>query len=173
MTKYRKVVVLGNRAVGKTSLTLQFIKEEFPQDYKPSEDQYWTKQFSIDGVGYEICVVSEVDGYVIVYSVDSPRSFRIASKLFRKLQDHRGRRRMPVVLVGNKKDLPPECHTVSPEEGRAVADVWDAPFMEVSAKDLEESRKVFCKIIKEIDGLNRPLPAPQTFKPQKRCRECL
>nr|DBA32820.1 TPA: hypothetical protein GDO54_000581 [Pyxicephalus adspersus] len=137
MTKYRKVVVLGHRAVGKTSLTLQFIKE-FPQDYKPSEDQYWAKLFSIDGVGYEICVVdtrsqnelsfirpsyvSEVDGYVIVYSVDSPRSFRIASRLYRKLEDKRGRRRMPVVLVGNKKDLPPDRHTVSPEEGRAVAD---------------------------------------------------
>ncbi|XP_072279312.1 GTP-binding protein Rheb-like [Pyxicephalus adspersus] len=155
MTKYRKVVVLGHRGVGKTSLTLQFIKEEFPQDYKSSEDQYWAKIFSIDGVGYQLCVVdtrsqnelsfirpsyvSEVDGYVIVYSVDSPRS-------------------MPVVLVGNKKDIPPDRHTVSPEEGRAVAELWNAPFMEVSAKDLEESRKVFCKIIEEIDGLNRPLP---------------
>nr|DBA14310.1 TPA: hypothetical protein GDO54_005302 [Pyxicephalus adspersus] len=163
MTKYRKVVVLGYRGVGKTSLTLQFNNEKFPQDYKPSEDQCWTKTFFIDGAEYEFCVVD-----TIIYSVDSLRSFQIASGLYGKLKVKRGKRRMPVVLVGNKKDIPPDCHKISPEEGREVADMWNAPFMEVSAKDLEESRKVFCKIIKEIDGLNRPLPVPETPKPEKK-----
>ncbi|XP_072288207.1 GTP-binding protein Rheb-like [Pyxicephalus adspersus] len=185
--KYRKVVVLGLGGVGKTSLILQFIKGEFIHDYHTSEDKYFTKIFSMDRAEYELCVVdtssqaefsfippsylSGVDGYIIVYSVDSLRSFHIASGLHRKLEAKTGKLRMPVVLVGNKKDNPPDRHAISPDEGRAMADMWDAPFMEVSAKDLEESQKVFFKIIEEIDGLNGPClyHKPQNLKKKNCC----
>ncbi|XP_072288116.1 GTPase RhebL1-like [Pyxicephalus adspersus] len=101
-----------------------------PEKYHLSIDNFkyylnicWTKTFSMDQTKYKLCVVdttsqaefsfippsyvSGVDGYIIVYSVDSPRSFHIASVLYKMLKDKRGKGCMPVVLVGNKKDIPP------------------------------------------------------------------
>lgn len=44
--------------------------------------------------------------------------------------------RVPVVLVGNKTDLYSE-RTVSAEEGRRLAESWNAQFLETSAKQNE------------------------------------
>jgi len=45
---------------------------------------------------------------------------------------------VPVVLVGNKKDLHMN-RVVSQEEGRKLADSWKAVFLEASAKQNEVS----------------------------------
>ncbi|XP_073462560.1 GTPase RhebL1-like [Aquarana catesbeiana] len=186
MAKYRKVVILGHQAVGKTSLTLQFLRQEFPQVYHPTIENVWKKTFSLGLAEYELDVVdtasqmefsyipqsliSGVDGYIVVYSVDSFRSFQIAGGLYRKLEAKRGRRRMPIVLVGNKKDIPAQRRHVTHEDGKRLAENWNAPFIEVSAKDSEECKEVFTKIIEEIDGVPRLRSLPPTpDEGRKRC----
>lgn len=62
---------------------------------------------------------------------------------------------MPIVLVGNKTDLPPHSREVQVEEGQKLADAWGAAFMESSAKDPEKSSIIFTKIIEEIDRVER------------------
>ncbi|XP_077314572.1 GTPase RhebL1-like [Lithobates pipiens] len=181
MAKYRRIVILGHQAVGKTSLTLQFLREEFPQVYNPTIESVWKKTFSLGLAEYELdmvdtasqtefsyipqSLISGVDGYIVVYSVDSLRSFRIAGGLYRKLEAKRGRRRMPIILVGNKKDIPSQRRQVEHEDGKKLAEFWNAPFMEVCAKDPEECKEVFTKIIEEIDGASRPPPPPPPPSP--------
>lgn len=48
--------------------------------------------------------------------------------------------RLPVVLVGNKKDLHMD-RVVTEEEGRRLADSWKAIFLEASAKQNEVTSK--------------------------------
>ena len=48
----------------------------------------------------------DIHGYVLVYSIDSLRSFEIVKILYDKIVDMVGQTpKVPVVLVGNKKDL--------------------------------------------------------------------
>lgn len=47
---------------------------------------------------------------------------------------------MPVVLVGNKKDLHMN-RVVTQEEGHRLADTWKAVFLEASAKQNEVTSK--------------------------------
>jgi len=47
---------------------------------------------------------------------------------------------VPVVLVGNKKDLHMD-RVVTQEEGRRLADSWKAVFLEASAKQNEVTSK--------------------------------
>ncbi|XP_018103884.1 RHEB like 1 S homeolog isoform X1 [Xenopus laevis] len=70
---------------------------------------------------------------------------------------------MPIVLVGNKNDLPTHCREVKPEDGKKLAESWGAAFLEVSAKDPERSKLIFTKMIEEIDRVER------SFDEEKKC----
>ncbi|KAG8585863.1 hypothetical protein GDO81_005176 [Engystomops pustulosus] len=177
--KHRKVVMLGYPSVGKSSLALQFINGDFPKEYEPTIENSWSKTFVLGNDEFELDVVDTagqdeyslipqsfifgIHGYIVVYSVACARSFQIATGLHRTLVDKRGKCLMPIVLVGNKTDLPANCREVKAEEGKKLADSWGAAFMEVSAKDPEKSKQIFTKIIEEIDRVER------TFGDEKRC----
>ncbi|MEE6518904.1 hypothetical protein FKM82_030224 [Ascaphus truei] len=167
LTKFRKVVILGYCSVGKSSLALQFVKGDFNEDYDPTIQNTWSKTLVIGFDEYDLQLMDTagqdeyslmphsfvlcIHGYVLVYSVTSLKSFQIANEIHAKLQEKRGKSRMPIVLVGNKNDLPSHNREVKMEDGKKLADSWGAAFMEASAKDSEKSHLIFTKIIEEID----------------------
>ncbi|KAM3933641.1 GTPase RhebL1 [Leptodactylus fuscus] len=177
--KHRKVVMLGYPSVGKSSLAIQFTKGEFSKQYEPTIENTWSKTFTLGDDVFELDVVDTagqdeyslvphsfmigIHGYIVVYSVACGRSFEIASGLHRTLVDRRGKCMTPIVLVGNKNDLPANCRQVKAEDGKKLADSWGAAFMEVSAKDPERSQQIFIKIIEEIDRMER------SYSDEKRC----
>ncbi|XP_069828240.1 GTPase RhebL1 [Dendropsophus ebraccatus] len=177
--KHRKVVMLGYPSVGKSSLALQFVKGDFPKEYEPTIENTWSKTFVLGNDEFELDVVDTagqdeyslipqsfffgIHGYIVVYSVACSRSFQIATGLHRTLVDRKGKCLMPIVLVGNKTDLPPHNRQVKTEEGKKLADSWGAAFLEVSAKDPERSKLIFTKIIEEIDRVER------SFCEEKKC----
>ncbi|NXE17210.1 REBL1 GTPase, partial [Lophotis ruficrista] len=95
-----------------------------------------------------------VHGYVLVYSVTSLRSFQVVKTLRNKLYESRGRRRMPVVLVGNKVDLPLQSREVKTDEGKKLVESWGSVFLESSAKESQVTQGIFTKIIEEIDRVD-------------------
>lgn len=177
--KHRKVVMLGYPSVGKSSLALQFCKGDFQKEYEPTIENTWSKTFVLGDDEFELDVVDTagqdeysllpqsfvygIHGYIVVYSVACSRSFQIATGLHRVLTDRRGKCLMPIVLVGNKNDLPSQSRQVKQEEGKKLADSWGAAFLEVSAKDPEKSKQIFTKIIEEIDRVER------SFSDEKKC----
>ena len=46
-----------------------------------------------------------IDGYVMVYSIDSEKSFEVIQVIYEKLVNLIGNPSVPLVLVGNKSDL--------------------------------------------------------------------
>ena len=47
----------------------------------------------------------DMHGYVLVYSINSTKSFEVIQTLYDKIVDQVGNPKLPVILVGNKKDL--------------------------------------------------------------------
>uniref|UniRef100_A0A674AR37 GTP-binding protein Rheb n=1 Tax=Salmo trutta TaxID=8032 RepID=A0A674AR37_SALTR len=148
--KSRKIAVLGYRSVGKSSLTIQFVEGQFVDSYDPTIENTFTKMITVNGQEYLLQLVDtagqdeysifpqtysiDINGYILVYSVTSNKSFEVIKVIHEKLLDMVGKVQVPIMLVGNKKDLHME-RVISCEEGKALADSWNAAFMESSAKE--------------------------------------
>uniref|UniRef100_A0A3B1JVV3 GTP-binding protein Rheb n=1 Tax=Astyanax mexicanus TaxID=7994 RepID=A0A3B1JVV3_ASTMX len=143
--KSRKIAVLGYRSVGKSSLTIQFVEGQFVDSYDPTIENTFTKMITVNGQEYHLQLVDtagqvrkylfhNINGYILVYSVTSNKSFEVVKVIHEKLLDMVGKVQVPIMLVGNKKDLHME-RVISCEEGKALAESWNAAFMESSAKE--------------------------------------
>jgi Ras family protein len=157
---------MGFRSVGKTSLTTQFVENQFNDSYDPTIENTFRKTIKVSGQEYqlelidtagqdELSMVSQnhcmnLDGYVLVYSVTSEKSFEIVKNIYTRLQDVTGKKFFPVVLVGNKTDLK-SSRIISYEEGRRLADEWQAVFVEASAKQNEKVADIFSLIVDKIE----------------------
>ncbi|XP_015462649.2 ras-related and estrogen-regulated growth inhibitor-like protein isoform X1 [Astyanax mexicanus] len=77
------------------------------------------------------------DGFVLVYSICDRASFNTIGKLLQSIKatkDYAGLQNVPIVIVGNKRDLH-HRRTVLSEEGRLLALSADCQFYEVSAAE--------------------------------------
>ncbi|XP_032641486.1 GTPase RhebL1 isoform X1 [Chelonoidis abingdonii] len=170
LVRYRKVVILGYRSVGKTSLAHQFVDGEFLECYDPTVESTYNKMLMVGKDEFHLQLVDTagqdeytilppsfsigIHGYLLIYSVTSLRSFQVVKTLHNRLYESRGKTRMPVVLVGNKADLSMESREVKTDEGKKLADSWGAVFLESSAKENQMTRGIFTKIIEEIDRVD-------------------
>lgn len=164
--KQRKVAVMGSRSVGKSSLAIQFAQGQFVDSYDPTIENTFNKNMKIQGQEYEVLVVDtagqdeftifptqysvDIDGYVLVYSIDSEKSFEVVQVIYEKLVDLLGNPSVPLVLVGNKCDLHME-RRISEATGKKLAQDMKAMFLETSAKDNQCAMDLFTKSIIQIE----------------------
>ncbi|XP_063306882.1 GTP-binding protein Rheb [Pelobates fuscus] len=167
--KSRKIAILGYRSVGKSSLTIQFVEGQFIDSYDPTIENTFTKLLSVNGQDYQLQLVDtagqdefsifpptysiDINGYILVYSVTSIKSFEVIKIIYEKLLDMVGKVQVPIMLVGNKKDLHME-RVISFEEGKALAESWHAAFLESSAKENQTTVDVFKRIILEAEKID-------------------
>lgn len=77
------------------------------------------------------------DGFVLVYSICDRVSFNMVTRLIQTIKstkDYLGLDKVPIAIVGNKRDLH-HRRTVLSEEGRLLALASDCQFYEVSAAE--------------------------------------
>ncbi|KAJ3196265.1 GTP-binding protein [Irineochytrium annulatum] len=166
--KVRKIAVLGSRAVGKSSLVIQFVESHFSETYYPTIENTFTKLVRhrnqdyaaeiIDTAGQdEFSILNSrhalgIHGYVLVYSIASRSSFDMTSIIRDKILNLAGVEWIPIVLVGNKADLAGggQRH-VGEEEGRKLASEWGASFLETSAKEGTNVAKIFELTLMQIE----------------------
>ncbi|XP_072255466.1 GTPase RhebL1 [Pyxicephalus adspersus] len=134
LVRHRKVVMLGYPTVGKSSLALQFIHGEFPKVYEPTIEHTWSKTFMVGNDEFELDVV-DTAGHDEYSLIPHSSIFGIHGYIV-----------VYSVTCARR------------------ADSWGAAFMEVSAKDPENSKKIFVKIIEEIDRVER------SFSDEKKCK---
>ncbi|XP_061299025.1 GTPase RhebL1 [Pezoporus flaviventris] len=168
LVRHRKVLILGYRAVGKTSLAHQFLEGKFVECYEPTVESTYDKMVVVGKDEFQLQLVDTAGqvtilphsfisnhGYVLVYSVTSLRSFQVVKTLHNKLYESRGKTRMPVVLVGTRRTCPCRAtREVKTDEGKKLAESWGAIFLESSAKESQVTKSIFMKIIEEIDRVD-------------------
>ncbi|XP_043232450.1 GTP-binding protein Rheb homolog isoform X1 [Amphibalanus amphitrite] len=172
-SKLRKVAVLGFRSVGKSSLSIQFVDNQFVDSYDPTIENTFSKVVKVRGQDYEIKIVDtagqdeysimpsqytmDVHGYVLVYSINSQKSFEVVRSIHDRLLDLTGEVNLPMVVVGNKTDLHRE-REITYEEGKRLADQWGALFLETSAKRNESVADVFSQLVVEMERADGNAP---------------
>ncbi|ORY74606.1 ras family-domain-containing protein [Protomyces lactucae-debilis] len=148
---YRKIVILGDGAAGKTSLLNVFTRGFFPAVYEPTVFENYIHDIFIDGQQVELSLwdtagqeefdrlrsLSYSDTHVIMvcFAVDSPDSLEnVQSKWVGEIAEHcEG---VKLVLVALKCDLrETEQQVISYEEGLAVAKrIKAVRYLETSAR---------------------------------------
>eukprot|EP01065_Artemidia_motanka_P047237 TRINITY_DN733_c9_g1_i1.p1 TRINITY_DN733_c9_g1~~TRINITY_DN733_c9_g1_i1.p1 ORF type:complete len:246 (+),score=8.40 TRINITY_DN733_c9_g1_i1:107-844(+) len=162
VTKQRKVCVLGKRMVGKSAICVQYVEDRFFTYYNPTTTNTFQRKERYQGQEYVFSIfdaagMDECDhflpqfsigthAYMVVFAVNDSHSFQIAASVYDKIQDCNVDD-VAVVLVGNKCDLKRET---SEEEAQQLADSWDCPYVECSAMNAAQVRKVFLTVLGEI-----------------------
>ena len=165
-----KCVVVGDGAVGKTSLLISYTSNCFLRDYIPTvfdnfsaSLQYHGQVISLglwDTAGSEDydrlrpLSYPETDVFLICFSISSPASFRhVKAKWFPEVTHHCPR--VPIILVGTKTDLRADEETVrhlkseqsapvSEDAGKQMAhNIGAVKYLECSALTQEGVQEVF------------------------------
>jgi GTPase KRas len=183
MKDYR-LTVLGEGAVGKSAITIQFIQNVYIDDYDPTIEDSYRKQVTIDK---EECILQILDtagqeefysamrdrymrsteAFICVYSITSCATLHALSAYREQFLRVKDVDKVPMILVGNKCDLE-NARVVSVEEGKRYAKNFDCPFIETSAKTNHNIQKVFFTVVRELIKANAP-KVPQKHKSSKSC----
>uniref|UniRef100_G3MLH1 GTP-binding protein Rhes n=1 Tax=Amblyomma maculatum TaxID=34609 RepID=G3MLH1_AMBMU len=146
-----RVVVLGAARVGKTAIVHQFLYDEFPVDYFATVEEFHTGQYELNGASLTLDIVdtsgsysfpamrllaiSTADAFVLVYAVDDPESFEEVRRIRDQIIEQRSAS-VPLVVVGNKCELPTSVRRVRREVAETIISIdWENGFVESSAKE--------------------------------------
>jgi small GTP-binding protein len=158
-----KVIFLGDAAVGKTSIVARHVTSTFEENYIPSIGANITsRDYSINGKDITLMIwdIAAQEGFskvrydyyqgaraaFMVYDVTRPGTFE---DIVFWLDDLKKavRKKIPMILIGNKIDLPDVVHVHS---GQRLADDIGADFIETSAKTGQNIEEAFGKIAKKL-----------------------
>lgn len=62
--------------------------------------------------------------------------------------------KVPIVIVGNKCDLPEEQRQITPIEGKVLARAWNCRYIEASARTRQNDVLCFYEIVRQIRELS-------------------
>ena len=164
-----KITILGESAVGKTSLINQFVEGSFQEDYKPTLGaNIVRKDISIEKVNAKVRLImwdlagqekynvirsmyfQGCVGSLFVYDITRHNTFdNIETKWLRDFKSY-VKKEGEYVLIGNKIDLENQ-RIVLTEEGQKLADkIHASDFIETSAKSGENVEKAFKNLVIQI-----------------------
>ncbi|MEQ2262622.1 hypothetical protein XENORESO_017528, partial [Xenotaenia resolanae] len=163
MTEY-KLVVVGAGGVGKSALTIQLIQNHFVDEYDPTIEDSYRKQVVIDG---ETCLLDILDtagqeeysamrdqymrtgeGFLCVFAINNTKSFEDIHQYREQIKRVKDSDDVPMVLVGNKCDLP--ARTVDTRQAQELARSYSIPYIETSAKTRQGVEDAFYTLVREI-----------------------
>jgi small GTP-binding protein len=170
-----KVVFIGDPSVGKTSVVAKHVSAAFKENYIPTlGTNISSKNYNMAGnsvslmiwdiAGQEIfkTVIEKYFGGAnagfIVYDVTRPETYDSVRVWYEEMMRFLPRT-TPVIVVGNKTDLP---RRVDKKDGERVAKELGADYIETSARTGANIDQAFDKIVKKL--MSEVMMAPQKKK---------
>ncbi|HUX99916.1 MAG TPA: GTP-binding protein [Candidatus Deferrimicrobium sp.] len=162
-----KLCVLGDGAVGKTSMIIRHVDKRFIEEYKPTigfDIALKTIKIQEEGIEAELLIwdlagqtifetireeyLQGTNGALLLFDLTQKATFDHIRAWLKELITFAGD--VPFILVGNKADLTDQ-RVISEEEGKKLATELKAiEYIETSAKTGVQVEAAFEKIIKTI-----------------------
>ena len=158
-----KIIIVGDTGVGKSCLSYQYTDNKWLGDsnqtigidYSNKMIKQVDKTINLqiwDTAGQE-AYHSIINSYyrkacaaIIVYDISNRTSFSSVDKWISSIRERQG---LPLIILGNKKDLH-DTRQVSYEEGNILANRYNAIFSEVSSKSYRDVDDIFLKIVDQL-----------------------
>jgi len=168
-----RLAVLGAGGVGKSALTLRYVRDFFVTDWDPTIEDAYRTTVEVDNVCCQLEVLDTAgqddfsalrpqwmmgkDGYIFVFGLDRDGSQNDLAQYY-ELHTQLKEEGQPkaIMLVGNKKDLvdeDPSKRIMTEDEGKDLAAKWEAEYIETSAKTGHNIDELFKKFIRQVRTL--------------------
>lgn len=186
-----KLVMVGSSGVGKSALTIRFVRGEFAQYWDPTIEDSYRKKCIVDGNVVEIDILDTAalhysntfhhyyrtgQAFIICFSVIDKKSFEevvLFYDFIMRFQEEEDKE-TPILLVGNKIDMRIQ-RVVTKEDALQLAKKLNCVYVETSAKNNENVTHLFYESVRRIEKsppgeyLYDKIPfMPVYIKPQKR-----
>ena len=175
-----RILVLGAKEVGKTSIVRRFIRLRFAEEYKSaSTEQHFMKTDKVvvelmDANGFLLpslkrMAIKTASAFALVYAVDNAESFEYVRALRDEIIDIKGKN-VPIVVVGNKVDVP--TRKVHPVVADCMVTMdWGCPHVEASAKETKALADIFNTLLSHRK-LKAMIPRSKNLKPSENTKTC-
>lgn len=120
-----KVIMVGSGGVGKSALTLQFMYDEFVEDYEPTKADSYRKNIVLAGNECQIDILDTAgqedyaairdnyfrsgEGFLCVFSITDRETYEATQEFRDQILRVKGADsqsdNIPFILIGNKSDL--------------------------------------------------------------------
>jgi len=174
-----RICVVGSGGVGKSCVTIQFLRQRFSEYYDPTIEESYRKTVSVDSKEYQLEIVdtagqeeftsfrdsslSHGDGFLLVFSIISNSSWTELQQLREKIIRVKDSDTTPMVIIGNKSDLRND-RTVQTQDAEDFCKSVNCPYLETSAKSGQNVVESFHEVVRQIV---KSAPAQEPSKPVK------
>ncbi|KAG0204305.1 hypothetical protein BGX28_003728 [Mortierella sp. GBA30] len=156
------IVVVGDGAVGKSAMTLRFLRDQ----YDPTIEDSYCKHIEVDEQEFTLDIIDTAgqneyrghwndqfmrsgDGFICVYSITSMGSFQELVGFRNQIWRAKESEHVPIMIAGNKFDLAGE-REVGTEIAKEFADLSNALYYETSAKTGFNIHEMVNELVREI-----------------------
>ncbi|EGF78717.1 hypothetical protein BATDEDRAFT_13091 [Batrachochytrium dendrobatidis JAM81] len=158
-------VVVGSGGVGKSCLTVRFLKDEFTNEYDPTIEENYRKNVTVDK---SVCTAYIIDtagqheykalrdqhlkdgkGFLLVFAVNDKTSLEEVKQLREQIMKLKETRKVPFVICANKCDLPKDQIEVDIETVKKFCQEVKIPLLSTSAKENINVEESFQELVRE------------------------
>ena len=173
-----KVLLLGDSSVGKTCFLLRYCDKTFQDahlstiglDYrlksmtlknkKNIKLQIWDTAGQDRFRAITKNYYKGANGIILIYDVTNLQTFENVKNWITQIREE-ANKNVVIFLAGNKADLPEESRAVQKEDGQKMAEEYNIPFQETSAKEGINVNETFQELVEKIDEVFSKLEIPK------------
>ncbi|XP_017771470.1 PREDICTED: ras-related protein O-RAL-like [Nicrophorus vespilloides] len=159
------IVLVGDQGIGKSAFNLRFFYDEYVDCYDPNKTDTYSKCYDLDGEAIQIQVLDTLgaddspatrsayfrngEGFIMMFGLNNVASFKSIQEYRKELLKVRESVDIPLILVGNKSDVPSE-RKVSCDEAQQLALKWGCRYFETSAKTRDNVDEAFYDLLRLV-----------------------
>ena len=176
-----KVLLLGDSSVGKTCFLLRYCDKSFQDahlstiglDYrlktltlknkKSIKLQIWDTAGEDRFRAITKNYYKGANGIILIYDVTNLQTYENVKNWITQIREE-ANPNVIIYLAGNKIDIPEESRAVKTSDGQKIAEEYQLPFKETSAKDGMNVNEIFQELVEKIDEVFSKIEQPKDPK---------